>query len=526
MSALRPATGVSVGGRYELTSRIAGGGMGEVWAARDQVLGRPVAVKLLRGEYADDPAFQARFRTEAQHAASLSHPGIASVYDYGEDGGAAFLVMELVPGEPLSARLSREGALTPAVAIPLLQQAATAIQAAHSVGLVHRDVKPANLLITPSGQVKVTDFGIARLGADDAVTATGEVMGTAQYLSPEQALGQRATAASDVYSLGVVAYETIGGRRPFEADSAVAVAMAHVRQQPAPLPGTVPPALAAVVMQALAKDPAQRPSSAEAFGHALGAAPRGMAPVTAALPVITRPVPAAAPTEVLRSVVVEPLEAADPRRGRGWVLLALLALAAAAAVLYAVLNQAGGTNPGVITPSATGPIPAPSIPSGSSSSASTPPAPAVTSAVPTSPPPSTPTPTMSTPTTATPTPPTTATPTPTPTATSTPPSATTTTPSSSASTPPSPPGVSTASPTPTDQPTPTVSITIDSTTYVGRDAKDVQNELRSMGLRTHVEREKTDRAPPGTVLFLAPGGPFAPGDTVTIQVAQANGQKN
>jgi serine/threonine-protein kinase len=258
MSPLIPAVGIVVGNRYELTSRVAGGGMGEVWAARDQVLGRTVAVKLLRAQHADEPTFLHRFRTEARHAASLSHPGIASVYDYGEDDGAAYLVMELVPGEALSTRLQREGALAPAVAVPLLQQSAAALQAAHSAGLVHRDVKPANLLITPDDHVKITDFGIARLGDDAGITRTGEVMGTAQYLSPEQALGQSATPASDVYSLGVVAYEMLAGRRPFDADTSVAIAMAHVQRAPEPLPAAVPPAIAAVVLQALSKDPAQR----------------------------------------------------------------------------------------------------------------------------------------------------------------------------------------------------------------------------------------------------------------------------
>ena len=350
MSPLQPAPGVGVGNRYDLTSRIAGGGMGEVWAARDRVLGREVAVKLLRGEHADDPTFLARFRTEARHAASLSHPGIASVYDYGEDDGAAFLVMELVPGEPLSARLQREGALAPAVAVPLLQQAATALAVAHATGLVHRDVKPANLLITPDQQVKVTDFGIARLGDDEPITRTGEVMGTAQYLSPEQALGRPATPASDVYSLGVVAYEALAGRRPFEADSAVAVAMAHVQREPEPLPATVPAALAAVVIQAMAKDPAQRPSSAAALGQALGsalAADPGPARTQVLTPVLP-PVPADR-TAVLP--VAAGLGGARPpsrpprKRGRGAIVLAALAVLAAAVVAIALISQDRAANP-------------------------------------------------------------------------------------------------------------------------------------------------------------------------------------
>ncbi|WP_460461122.1 serine/threonine-protein kinase, partial [Angustibacter peucedani] len=278
MSAVHPEPGLRLGDRYVLTERIAGGGMGEVWRALDDVLGREVAVKLLRREYADDEAFLTRFRAEARHAASLSHPGIASVYDYGEVEGVAYLVMELVDGEPLSARLAREGALPAAVAVPLLQQAAAALQAAHDGGLVHRDVKPANLLLTADDQVKITDFGIARAGDQAPITRTGEVMGTAQYLSPEQALGQAATPSSDVYALGVVAYEALAGRRPFDADSMVATAMAQVNDAPAPLPPQVPAPVAAVVMMALEKDAARRPASAAALGAAFGEALAGIAP--------------------------------------------------------------------------------------------------------------------------------------------------------------------------------------------------------------------------------------------------------
>jgi len=272
MGLLRPEVGLRVGDRYQLTGRIAGGGMGEVWVARDEVLDRQVAVKIMRREFADDIGFLQRFRAEARHAASLSHPGIASVFDYGEENGSAYLVMELVRGEPLSQRLAREGALPAAVTVPLVQEIAHALQAAHNAGVVHRDVKPANLLITSDEHVKVTDFGIARAGGQAALTRAGEVMGTAQYLSPEQALGRPATAASDVYSLAVVAYEALCGVRPFEADTAIGLAMAHVNRMPEPLPAIVEPAVAVVVMQALAKDPALRPASADQFADQLGAA--------------------------------------------------------------------------------------------------------------------------------------------------------------------------------------------------------------------------------------------------------------
>jgi serine/threonine-protein kinase len=506
MSPLIPAVGIVVGNRYELTSRVAGGGMGEVWAARDQVLGRTVAVKLLRAQHADEPTFLHRFRTEARHAASLSHPGIASVYDYGEDDGAAYLVMELVPGEALSTRLQREGALAPAVAVPLLQQSAAALQAAHSAGLVHRDVKPANLLITPDDHVKITDFGIARLGDDAGITRTGEVMGTAQYLSPEQALGQSATPASDVYSLGVVAYEMLAGRRPFDADTSVAIAMAHVQRAPEPLPAAVPPAIAAVVLQALSKDPAQRPPTAAAFGQALGSALAS--PDTVVLPV-TAPVAAPLPplredpvdrTAVLRPaapvyaapaaepVAAAPLPAApSPAKSRplGGLLLGLLAAAAVVAVVLALLNQPdqGGTPAGGTTstaPATVGTTPAAPTTSRTATRTQTP-----------------------TPTTPTVTP-------------------TTTAPTTSAPTTTATPTTNTASPPPTtDGDTGEASITVDPTTYVGQPQDDVRGDLEALGLKTRVDRVRTDSAAEGTVLALSPAGPFRPDDTVTLQVAQS-----
>ncbi|MCW2767433.1 MAG: protein kinase, partial [Nocardioides sp.] len=207
--------------RYRLDARIATGGMGEVWRATDTTLGRDVAVKLLKNEYADDASFRTRFETEARHAAALHHPNVASVYDFGEseptDGSGIprpYLVMELVNGRPLSDLLRGGRPLDPEVARDLLGQAADAIGAAHAAGIVHRDVKPANLLVTPDRTVKITDFGIARAAEGLGITETGQVMGTPQYLSPEQARGNTATPASDVYSLGVVAFECLAGHRP------------------------------------------------------------------------------------------------------------------------------------------------------------------------------------------------------------------------------------------------------------------------------------------------------------------------
>jgi eukaryotic-like serine/threonine-protein kinase len=257
----------TLGDRYRLEQRIAIGGMGEVWRATDALLGRRVAVKVLKPEYAADPHFVERFRNEARHTASLSDPGIANVFDYGEVGDKAYLVMEFVDGEPLSTVLARDGRLTPPSTLDIVGQAALALQAAHEAGVIHRDVKPGNILIRPDGVVKVTDFGIARVVDAAPVTQTGMVVGTAAYLSPEQASGRSTTPASDIYSLGVVAYECLNGERPFRADSAVGVAMAHATATPPSLPKDVPPLVADFVMRAMEKDPGRRQPSAGDFGR-------------------------------------------------------------------------------------------------------------------------------------------------------------------------------------------------------------------------------------------------------------------
>ncbi|WP_116111792.1 serine/threonine-protein kinase [Austwickia chelonae] len=269
--------GTVFGNRYTLVSRIAVGGMGEVWRASDRVLGRTVAIKLLSANLAQQEGFAERFREEARHTALLGHPNIATVYDYGEDDGASWLVMEFVEGEPLSQIIREQGAQSPRRTAMIIGQCAEALQAAHEAGVIHRDVKPANILLRPDGVAKLTDFGIARAKDAAPMTRTGEVMGTAQYISPEQAMGKTVSGSSDIYSLGCVAYELLTGERLFDEGSAVATAMAHVHNVPPPLPVTVPNAMAAVIESCLAKDPSQRPESARAVAKAMKGGPAAAA---------------------------------------------------------------------------------------------------------------------------------------------------------------------------------------------------------------------------------------------------------
>ncbi|MGN7969977.1 protein kinase domain-containing protein [Microbacterium sp. 22296] len=350
---MRPTQGVTFGGRYELESRIAIGGMGEVWEATDHVIGRTVAIKILKDEYMGDPGFLERFRAEARHAALVNHEGIASVFDYGEEDGSAFLVMELVPGEALSTILERDGSLSTDKTLDIVAQTAAALQAAHAAGLVHRDIKPGNLLITPDGRVKITDFGIARIADQVPLTATGQVMGTVQYLSPEQASGHPASPATDTYSLGIVAYESLAGKRPFTGESQVAIAMAQINEQPAPLPPTVPVPVQNLVMAMIAKKPDDRPASSAAVSRAATALRRGdLTAAAAAVPAVaagaavadeatqlltagqtsaaTRlmPTPAAA-ASLLTEEHIEEDPAPQKKRSRWtWPLIALIALLA------------------------------------------------------------------------------------------------------------------------------------------------------------------------------------------------------
>jgi serine/threonine protein kinase len=257
------SAGTTLGGRYVLRSLLAVGGMGEVWRGEDSELGRPVAVKVLKEGAAANETFLKRFRNEAKNAAGLSHTNIAQVFDYGDQDATAFLVMELVEGEPLSTVLERERTLDEARLVEIMAQTARGLGAAHAAGVMHRDIKPGNLLVAQEDAVRITDFGVSRSMDQTTLTQTGMVMGTAQYLAPELALGKPATPASDLYALGIIAYEAVVGKRPFTAATAVDIAIAHVNEPVPALPSTVSPDLAKLIMDLLEKNPRKRPHTAE-----------------------------------------------------------------------------------------------------------------------------------------------------------------------------------------------------------------------------------------------------------------------
>jgi len=315
--------------------------MGDIYLATDDVLGREVAVKALADRYAADESIRLRFKREALAAARLSgEPGAITIFDVGEWEGRPFIVMEHLAGGSLEERLRREGAQPPARVVAWLEQAAAALDAAHRHGVVHRDVKPANLLLNERGEVRVADFGIASAAGMDSMTLTGTVLGTAGYLSPEQAQGERAGPASDVYSLAVVAYELLSGHRPFESDSTTAEAAAHVN---APVPsisagrGNLPPELDRVFQRALAKDPRQRHGSAQEFVADLRDALRRSAGTTVAF----APPP---PQSRQRSSAA-----------RFLLPLALLLAAGAIGAVLAVVLTSGSSGPSVITRTVAGP---------------------------------------------------------------------------------------------------------------------------------------------------------------------------
>lgn len=275
-------------GRYRLEEVVGAGGMATVVRGRDELLGRTVAVKLLKDEFARDPSTVERFAREARIAASLSHPGIAPVYDFGEEDGRSFIVMEYLDGEDLRSLIAREGPIDPTKAVDIVARAAEALDHAHGSGAVHRDVKPANIFLTQGGEVKVTDFGIAQAANEAAVTATGAFLGTLRYVSPEQAKGEPATPASDIYSLGCVLFELLVGAPPFEGAPA-ALSMAHVSKPPPQVSDFVeeiPEGINEAVARALEKDPADRFETAEAMAEALRAAASDPTLESAVAPVI------------------------------------------------------------------------------------------------------------------------------------------------------------------------------------------------------------------------------------------------
>ncbi len=362
-----PEIGELLGDRYRLLELLGEGGMATIFRGRDLKLERDVAVKLLRPEYGRDAAFVARFRQEAQAAASLAHPNVVAVFDYGTEAAGPYIVMELVEGQDLGRILRDRGALSAAASARIAMQIADGLAAAHAQGIVHRDIKPSNVLITVSGQVKVADFGIARALSEAQLTLPGQTLGSARYLSPEQARGENVTPAADIYSLGLVLFEMLTGRAAWGGDTAAAVAMVRLTEEP-PVPSShradVPPAMDAIVRKALQRDPTQRFGSAGAFSDALGRFLSGLHAGVAA-PVVSAPASVRAdqsPTVV--GVAAPPslgvgsgrppqrphdaaADEANGGRGPGawaWAaaLLGVAVLVAAGALIYLFLNAGGG----------------------------------------------------------------------------------------------------------------------------------------------------------------------------------------
>ena len=338
-----------LGGRYEVGEPIGSGGMAEVFRGSDVRLGRDVAIKVLRSDLARDPTFQSRFRREAQAAASLNAPSIVSVFDTGEDeSGVPYIVMEFVDGRTLRDVLLEEGRLLPQRALEVTAEVCAALDAAHGAGIVHRDIKPANVMLTRSGEVKVMDFGIARAASDasSAMTQTAAVIGTAAYLSPEQARGEHVDARSDLYSTGCLLYELVTGAPPFTGDSPVAVAYQHVREDPQPPSAydeTLPPAVDAVVLKSMAKNPANRYQSAQEMREDLLRA--GMGEEVLATPVL-EPVAVLAPAATVSALQVE--RKGSAARGIAYGLFGLLLLGIVvgiAAVVRGVLGADAGLVP-------------------------------------------------------------------------------------------------------------------------------------------------------------------------------------
>jgi eukaryotic-like serine/threonine-protein kinase len=343
------ATQRVLSGRYELSHLIARGGMAEVWQARDRLLDRPVALKILFPELSVDRSFVERFRREAQAAANLSHPNIVPVFDWGEDAGTYYIVMEFVDGRTLSSIMRSAGELHPDRAAEIAADVAAALSYAHRHGVIHRDVKPGNVLITEDSVIKVTDFGIARaLNTEESLTQTGAVMGTATYFSPEQAEGLGVDARSDIYSLGVVLFEMVTGRPPFLGETPVAVASKHVREHP-PTPSeinpSVPPDLEAIILKCMAKSPEHRYASGEELRADLLRFREGRSVVASAVPVpigTTQAMGALGQTATLPPVTGEGYPEEEPKSRAGIYAAILVLLLAALAVVIIFLGQSLG----------------------------------------------------------------------------------------------------------------------------------------------------------------------------------------
>jgi serine/threonine-protein kinase len=525
---VRPTTGITLGGRFQLTTRIAIGGMGEVWKAKDLVLGRIVAIKVLKEEYTGDPGFLQRFRAEARHTALLNHVGIANVFDYGEEEGSAYLVMELVPGQPLSSIIEHEQVLSPDRTLSIIAQTARALAVAHAQGLVHRDVKPGNLLITPDGRVKVTDFGIARLADQVPLTQTGQVMGTAQYLSPEQATGQTATGSSDIYSLGVIGYECLSGHRPFSGESQIAIALAQVNDAPPPLSDSLPAPVRALLMSMLSKDPKDRPANAIKLAEAAEAIRNGdISAARAAVPGMllfdadTGPITAPVDTATAPTGVIGAQHDSTPTATSALPVLGAGAAGAAAGMAAGAAAEGDASKGPLARANAlaaernwdqeeetyddvpsdeprrkgrspwTWPLVALILlllfalvgfllnqmglfsPSGNPTTGTTTSSAAPSSATPTRTPSATPTQTRSTPT-----------------------------------------------PTPTPEPTQDT-VNVIPAAYLGKDYRQVQTALANLGLQVTVLPQESATADPGTVLELNPTGPVPKGSLITVIYATA-----
>jgi eukaryotic-like serine/threonine-protein kinase len=334
--------------RYKVLSRIGAGGMAEVFCVQDQSLGRKVALKLLYPRFASDAEFVERFRREASSAASLQHPNVVGIYDRGRWDGTYYIAMEYLPGRTLKELIVQDGPIDPVRAIDLTVQILKAARFAHRRGIVHRDLKPHNVIVDDEDRAKVTDFGIARAGASD-MTETGSIMGTAQYLSPEQAQGLSVSPQADLYSVGVILFELLTGHVPFEAESAVTIALKHVSEPP-PAPGvfdpSIPPELEAIVLWALEKDPADRPPDADAFIHALEEAREA---------ILGRETPGQRTATFVAAPPLPPEEDEPPapagarRRPPWWVwLVAVLAVAGVVAAIVMVTRPSEVVVPGVV----------------------------------------------------------------------------------------------------------------------------------------------------------------------------------